>query len=93
MDIIKWPSLLQEQCFASERAQIEAPYRRTPPKLSLPTPADYRQMVGAVENMKAVLEWRLTQGVPTADYNTAKAFLDQLGNEVTTQAQAAGNSK
>ena len=25
MDIIKWPTVLQEPCFASERAQIEAP--------------------------------------------------------------------
>ena len=30
MDIIKWPTVLQEPCFASERARIEAPYRRTP---------------------------------------------------------------
>ena len=84
MDIIKWPTVLQEQCFASERAKIEAPYRRTPPKLSVPTPADYRKMAGTVEDMKAVLEWRLKEGVDTADYNAAKTFLDQLGQEVAT---------
>ena len=92
MDIIKWPTVLQEPCFASERAKIEAPYRRTPPKLSVPTPADYRQMAGTVEDMKAVLEWRLKEGVDTADYNAAKAFLNQLGQEVTARAQAAGSS-
>ena len=86
MDIIKWPTVLQEQCFASERAKIEAPYRRSPPKLSTPTPADYRQMAGTVEDMKAVLEWRLKEGVETADYNAAKTFLNQLGQEVAARA-------
>jgi hypothetical protein len=93
MDIIKWPTVLQEKCFASERAKIEAPYRRTPPKLSLPTPADYRQMADTVEDMKAVLQWRLQEGVSTADYDAAKAFLNKLGEEVATRAQAAGSSK
>jgi hypothetical protein len=92
MDIIKWPTLLQEQCFAGERAKIEAPYRRTPPKLSIPTPADYRSMAAVVEDMKAVLEWRLTDGADTGEYNTAKAFLDRLGQEVTSRADASGRT-
>jgi len=92
MDIINWPTALQDSCFASERAQIEAPYRRTPPKMSLPTPADYRKMAGTVEDMKAVLEWRLKEGIQTADYNAAKTFLSQLGTEVTARAQAADSS-
>jgi len=92
-DIIKWPTVLQESCFASERSQIEAPYRRTPPKLSAPTPADYAKMASTVEDMKAILEWRLKQGVDTGEYNAATAFLDQLGQEVTARAQAAGGSE
>ncbi|MGO9109577.1 MAG: hypothetical protein ACLP9L_10110 [Thermoguttaceae bacterium] len=91
MDIIQWPTVLQEQCFASERAKIEAPYRRSPPKLSVPTPADYRSMASTVEDMKAVLEWRLKEGIATADYEAAKAFLNQLGEEVTARAQASGS--
>jgi len=92
MDIIKWPTVLQESCFASERSQIEAPYRRTPPKLSTPTPADYAKMAGTVDDMKAVLEWRLKQGVDTSQYNTATAFLNQLGREVAARAQTADSS-
>ena len=91
-DIIKWPAMLQEQCFASDRAKIEAPYRRTPPKLSTPTAADYRQMVGTVEDMKAVLQWRLSEGVDTGPYNTAKTFLNQLGDELATRVPAADRS-
>ncbi len=89
-DIIPWPTVLQDQCFASERAKIEAPYRRSPPKLSVPTTADYRQMASTVEDMKAVLEWKLREGIPTAGYETAKAFLSQLGAEVAARAQAPG---
>jgi hypothetical protein len=88
-DVIKWPTLLQERCFASERAKIEAPYRRTPPKLSIPTVADYRSMAATVENMKAVLEWRLSEGADTGEYNEASAFLTRLGQEVTAQADRA----
>ena len=73
-------------------AKIEAPYRRTPPELSVPTAADYRQMAGTVEDMKAVLEWRLKEGVETADYNAAAAFLNKLGQEVSVRAQAAGSA-
>lgn len=46
-------------------------------------------MAGVVEDMKAVLEWRLRDGLSTAGYNEAKAFLNQLGQEVTKRAQAA----
>ncbi len=91
MDIIKWPTVLQEPCFASERARIEAPYRRTPPTLSVPTPADYREMAGTVDDMQAILQWRLKEGVETAAYNRAKSFLDQLGAEAAARAQAPTN--
>jgi hypothetical protein len=91
MDIIQWPTALQDPSFASERAKIEAPYRRSPPKLSVPTSADYRNMARTVEDMKAVLEWRLREGVNTADYNTATTFLKTLGQEVSERAQSAGS--
>jgi hypothetical protein len=88
-DIIKWPSVLQGREFASYRAQIEAPYRRSPPGLSTPTPDDYRDMAKAVDDMKAVLEWRLGQdGLATQDYQQAKAFLNTLGQEVRGRLSA-----
>ena len=46
-----------------------------------------RQMVRVVEDMKAILEWRLSEGVSTDDYNTAKTFLNKLGKEVAAHAQ------
>jgi len=93
MDIIQWPTLLQDPCFASERTKIEAPYRRgTPQKRSTPNEDDYQQMAAAVEDMKAVLQWKLSEGVDTGQYNTAKAFLNQLGSELAKASQAAARA-
>jgi hypothetical protein len=96
-DIIKWPTLLQESCFASQRATIEAPYRRNPPKpgpngeriVISPTQEDFRKMAAAIEDMKAVLDWRLTESVDTGEYNVAKNFLDRLGEEVNKALAAS----
>jgi hypothetical protein len=90
-DVIKWPPVLQESCFASERAVIEAPYRRTPPKLSMPDSDDYRRMATAVEDMKAVLEWRLTESLDTAAYDESKAFLQKLEQEIASRLGSGGS--
>ena len=94
MDIIKWPSTLQEQMFASRRALIEAPYRRSPPALNAPTANDYRDMVKNVDEMKAMLEWRLSvkSGLDANDYKQAKAFLDKLGQEASERSVNAVKS-
>jgi hypothetical protein len=94
MDIIKWPSTLHEEMFASRRALIEAPYRRSPPALSAPTANDYRDMVKNVDEMKAMLEWRLSvmSGLNTNDYEQAKAFLDKLGKEASERSVNAVKS-
>jgi len=86
LDVIQWPKVLQNAGFASERTQIEAPYRRTPPKLSVPKPADFRKMISIVEDMKSVLDWKLHDGMRTSEYNGAKAFLDALEHEATAHA-------
>jgi hypothetical protein len=88
MDVIKWPTVLQEPEFASRRALVEAPYRRSPPALSVPTANDYRDMVKTVDEMEAILEWRLTvkDGLETSVYQQAKAFLEKLGQEASERS-------
>ncbi len=93
MDVIRWPPLLQDPAFASLRAQIEAPYRRSPPGLSVPTADDYRKMVKTAEAMKGVLEWMTQQGVDTQEYGQAKAFLDTLQEEARAQSDAGASPK
>ena len=88
-DIIAWPILLQRPSFAPERARIEAPYRRTPPRLSTPTADDYREMVKTVESMRGILEWLTREGVETQQYDEAKAFLAKLGEEARERAGQA----
>jgi hypothetical protein len=91
MDIIKWPIVLQEKEFASRRAKIEAPYRRSPPASKVPTAEDYRAMVKDVDEMKAILEWRLTvmSGLDSKGYEQAKDFLNKLGAEASERSVAA----
>jgi hypothetical protein len=90
MDIIKWPTALQDRAFASRRALIEAPYRRSPPAISTPTPDDYRTMVGTIEQMKAILECLLNEGgMVTEDYQQAKTFLDKIDAQARQRAAAA----
>jgi hypothetical protein len=93
-DIIQWPPVLQEPTFAALRAEIEAPYRRSPPAVSAPTADDYRNMVKTVQEMKAVLEWRLGQGsgLLTQDYDQAKAFLDKMGQEALARSGVGNKS-
>jgi hypothetical protein len=86
MDIFKWPTMLQEACFASARATIEAPYRRTPPTIDQ---AHYRDMASAVEDMKAILVWRQSEGVNLNEFNAAKDYVTQLGGEIAKQLQTA----
>ncbi len=95
LDIIKWPTVLQEKIFTSERAQIETPYRRSPPDLSTPTATDYRNMVKTVEDMNSILEWRLGEhgGLPKVDYEQAKAFLNTLAKEAQERAGRGGTSQ
>ena len=93
-DVIKWPTVLQEPEFASRRALIEAPYRRSSPALSVPTANDYRDMVKTVDEMEAILEWRLTvmSGLETNVYQQAKAFLEKLGQEASERSVNAVKS-
>jgi len=94
MDIIQWPILLREPTFASRRALVEAPYRRSPPGLSVPTSEDYQAMVKTVTEMKAILEWLPAQGgVDTDEYNQAKRFLNELAQEARQRSEQGTTSK
>lgn len=79
-DVIKWPPLLQAPPFASERAEIEAPYRRNATGLSVPTAADYQNMIKTVEQMKATLK-AMTARITAEEYFNAQGFLDELAHE------------
>ncbi len=90
MDIIKWPVLLQRPTFASRRAAIEAPYRRSPPGLSVPTADDYRTIITTAEEMKAMLEGLLQEGpLQTDQLDEAESFLNRIQEQARQRAQRA----
>lgn len=91
--VIKWPYLLQQPRFASRRALIEAPYLRSPPGLSAPTPEDYTAMVKTIEEMKALLERVKEEGASTYLYNEADSFLDKIDREARDRSQGPAASK
>ena len=88
-DVIQWPTALEAESFASERAKIEAPYRRTPHKLSEPSMADYQKMLPVIDNMQAMLDWQLKEGLRTNDYNAAVAFLSEMSREASGRVDLA----
>ena len=80
-DVIKWPLPLQRPEFAEQRTKIEAPYRRDAKRLSIPTAADYQDMLKSVEQMRRIVK-RLAAVFTWQQSTDAKTFLDRLATEV-----------
>ena len=87
-DIIKWLPLLQAPQFAAERARIEAPYRRNSKGLSTPTVNDYRNMIEAAEQMKAILKG-MTAEITAEEYFDSEDFLSRLAAEARERLERA----
>ncbi len=91
-DIIKWLPLLQAPQFAAQRAQIEAPYRRSSKGLSIPTAEDYRNMLKAVGQMRVTLKG-MTNDITAQQYLDADAFLNELAREINDRLGTAEPKK
>lgn len=76
-DIINWPAVLRNPCFAEQRLRVEAPYRRDSQVRAPRTAADFRDMIDAAGWMKSTLEPMRAQISPQ-EYAYAVRFLDQL---------------
>jgi hypothetical protein len=91
-DIIKWPAVLQAQQFADQRAQIEAPYRRSPKGLSRPTAEDYQNMIKAADQMKVILKGLATKTL-AQEYLDTLSFIDKLAAEARERLEQATPKK
>jgi len=85
-DVMQWPTALQDPRFAALRAQIEAPYRRTPGKMSYPTAPEYLAMLPPIEQMRSVLG-QMTAELSARDYLDAEKFLDLIARQAQEQAK------
>lgn len=88
MDVIQWLPVLRNPRFAQERAMIEAPYRRNPTGLSIPTADDYKNMIETTGRMKETLK-QMTAEISAQEYLDAEAFLDQLATEARQRLEKA----
>ena len=91
-DIIKWLPVLRDPRFAAECARIKAPYHRGPKGLSRPTAGDYRDMIQAADQKKAILK-SMTPEITAEEYLGAEAFLNQLAAEAREGIQEAAAAK
>ena len=73
-DVMQWPTALQDARFAALRSEIEAPYRRTPGKISYPTPEDYLAMLQPIQQMRGILG-QMTSELTAREYLDAEKFL------------------
>ena len=85
-DVMQWPAALQDPRFAPLRAQIEAPYRRTPGKMSYPTAPEYLAMLQPITQMRGVLG-QMTAELTARDYLDAEKFLDLIARQAQEQAK------
>ncbi len=93
MDIIKWPVVLCDPCFADQRTEIESPYRRGGVKgLGTPTAADYQNMIQAADQMKETLK-DMTADMSAQEYLNTVAFLDKLTAEARERLGKAAAKK
>ncbi len=85
-DVMQWPTALQDSRFAALRGEVEAPYRRTPGKISYPTAAEYLAMLRPVEQMRALLG-QMTADISARDYLDADKFLNLISQQAQERAK------
>ncbi len=85
-DVMQWPAVLQDARFAALRSAIEAPYRRTPGKLSYPTREQYLAMLPTIEQMRSLLD-QMTADMTAREYLDAQKFLELIARQAQEQAK------
>jgi hypothetical protein len=85
-EVMQWPVALQDPRFAGLRAEIEAPYRRTPGKMSYPTREEYLAMLQPIEQMRALLG-QMTGELTAREYLDAEKFLNLVAQQAQERAK------
>lgn len=82
-----WPTLLKEQRFDGDRADVEAPFRRANVDGKPLTIADYQGIIKTVENMKDTVNGMKSQLVEE-EYAAVQKYLDDLIDDAQKRIQA-----
>jgi hypothetical protein len=94
-EIMLWPTVLKEDRFDGDRADVEAPFRRAYADGKPLTIADYQSIIKTVENMKATVKTMESQLVEE-EYAAVQKYLDDLIADAQKRIQAkegAGKSQ
>jgi hypothetical protein len=86
-EIMLWPTLLKEQRFNDDRADVEAPFRRAYADGKPLTIADYQGIIKSVEKMKATVKGMESQ-IVEPEYTAVEKFLDDLIADAQKRIQA-----
>jgi hypothetical protein len=86
-DVMQWPLALQDARCAALRSAIEAPYRRTPGKMSYPTRDEYLAMLQPIKQMRGLLG-QMTGELTAREYLDAEKFLNLVAQQAQERAKA-----
>ncbi len=85
-DVMQWPTALQDPRFAGLRGEVEAPYRRTPGKISYPTREEYLAMLPPIEQIRSLLG-QMTSELTAREYLDAEKFLNLIAQQAQERAK------
>ncbi|MGA2062382.1 MAG: hypothetical protein ABSG67_18015 [Thermoguttaceae bacterium] len=94
-EIMLWPTLLKEQRFDGDRADVESPFRRADADGKPLTVDDYKGIIKTVDNMKATVKGMESQ-IVDEEYAAVQKYLDDLIADAQKRIQAregAGKSE
>jgi hypothetical protein len=86
-EIMLWPTLLKEQRFDGDRADVEAPFRRAYSDGQPLTIGDYQGIIKTVEGMKTTVEGMKSQLIEE-EYTAVQKYLDDLIADAQKRIQA-----
>ncbi len=86
-EIMLWPTLLKEQRFEGDRADVEAPFHRADADGKPLTIADYQGIIKTVQGMKETVEGMKPQLIEE-EYTAVQKYLDDLIADAQKRIQA-----
>jgi hypothetical protein len=86
-EIMLWPTILKDQRFNEDRADVEAPFRRAYADGKPLTIDDYQGIIQAVEKMKATIKGIESQ-IVEPEYTAVEKYLDDLIADAQKRIQA-----
>ena len=86
-EIMMWPTLLKTAVFASDRTQIEAPFRRAYSTKQPMTADDYRSVLEAVDRMENQVQ-SMKSSLIESEFKSVESYIADLRNDAQKRLDA-----